>query len=1019
MADSFWKNNRLFEVNPWKIIETKLHIEKNECTESIFSLANEYMGVRGSFEEGFDGSSFDGCYIAGIYNKERAVYEWKRQGFPTYSNTMMSLTNWFRTYIEVDGELFILPNSKFSDYRRELDMKNGLLTRTLCFETKKGLKTALSWERFVSFDDKHLAAGRFTVKALNHDKNITVRILLDAEKENAYHSNSFRHTNSLLHQAKDSSAQLLRQINTTGQFFIHDMQVNAVLPDGCEPKYLNSDICVGLEYTFAPKKDHLYSFDRLVSVWTSRDAGYPFGLIEKETDSTEIEPKKLQQVIDFIKEKSQQDVEKYSSVSYDQVKNSHTEKVSKTWDHLDITIEGDESSQQGIRYCMFQLFNTYRGLDPHLNISAKGMTGEWYFGRYFWDSEAYCLPYYLFTNPQAARNLIECRFNTLDKARQRASVFNYEGGMYGWQTLDGSEDCGVWEYVFGETHINAIVPYAIYNYTRVTGKKDYLYERGIEVLIEMSRFWASRVSYIPYRHGFGILKCMGPDEYEQVIDNNYYTNYMSQWTLQYTLDTIKEMKDKSPENLKRVFGKISFDETEKEKWQKIIDGMILTYDEKYKIFVENDSFLSLEPAYREDLVKERDMPLEQKWTNEKFQRRDLMKQPDILMMMFNFRDKFADQQVADNYRFYEQRTVHGSSLSPSIHSIFANQVERYYQAYEYYQYASRLDLDDYNNNTREGLHISSMSGTWVNVVFGFGGLMMSDNGLVIAPKLPAAWDSLSFKFVYRDNVISVKTGHDKVELVLDASIQGSVPAVVYGQALNITQKLITVDVPESIRVENRNQLKAIIFDLDGVICKTDHFHYVAWKAIADKEGIEFDECVNMRLRGVSRVDSVKIIVEKADRKYSEERLNKLACEKNNIYVKMLDNLTPDDVLDGIEDFIKALKKAEIKIAVYSVSKNTDKILEKLGIRNWFDEIVTGNDITRSKPDPEGFVIAVKRLGIDCRNCLVIEDAFVGVEGAAAAGMKTIGIGYKLDLYNADYVMRTTAHLNVPRAKMLF
>ena len=388
-------------------------------------------------------------------------------------------------------------------------------------------------------------------------------------------------------------------------------------------------------------------------------------------------------------------------------------------------------------------------------------------------------------------------------------------------------------------------------------------------------------------------------------------------------------------------------------------------------------------------------------------------------MSFNFRDKFTDQQVANNYRFYEQRTIHGSSLSPSIHSIFANQVERYHQAYEYYQYASRLDLDDYNNNTGEGLHISSMSGTWMNIVFGFGGMQMSGNKLVLAPKLPTAWNSLSFKFVYHDNVIMVKAMHDKVELVLDSTAQTGVPAVVYGQALTITEKPITVDVPESIRVENRNQLKAVILDLDGVICKTDNYHYLSWKAIADKEGIEFDEVINMRLRGVSRMDSVKILVEKADREYSQDQLSELAHAKNEIYVKLLDNLTPGYILDGIEDFVKALKEADIKIAVYSVSKNTDKILKKLDIREWFYAIITGNDITRSKPDPQGFVMAAERLGIESRNCLVVEDAFAGVEAAATAGMKTIGIGYKLDLYNADYVMRTPAHLNVARAKMLF
>ncbi len=1012
--------DRIFEVAPWTVAETSFDAARNEASESIFSLANGYMGARGAFDEGFDGPSMEGCYIAGVYVKEKQVYNWKRKCMPDYGNFMTHATNWLRTFITVGDERLDMAHSVIQDYRRELDMRNGLLTRRLTFRTGAGHLTELCWERFISHDDRHLAATRVTVKALNHDQPVQIEFLLDAQKENTYHGNLCRHGVTVRRAAGPDGIELVRRIETTGHHYSHRMSLRSSEADLLKnAAYLNEENEVGCRVAFTPVAGREYTFDRIVSVWTSREAGYPFGLIPKSSDSVKADPGLCERMLNFLKDKSSAHCDSYKDLSYAELKERHIATIHATWDRLDIEIDGDDLSQQGVRYCIFQLFNTYQGQDPYLNIGAKGMTGEWYFGRYFWDSEAYCLPYYLFTDPSSARRLLEYRYNTLDKARERARQFNLKGAWYPWQTIDGSEDLGYWEYSFGEVHINGIIPYAIYNYTRTTGDTSYLYEKGLEVLIEQSRFWASRVSYIPCRSGYGVLKCMGPDEYQQVVDNNYYTNYIAQWTLRYTIASIEGARKNAPEDAARILKKVEFDDTESGLWQEIADMMLLPYDEKLGIFVQDDSFLSLEPSFREHLSKENDIPLEKYWTIDRFQRCDLIKQADVLMMLFLFRDVFSVEQTASNYQFYEQRTIHGSSLSPSVHSILAARIARYHQAYQYYLWASRVDLDDYNNNVYEGLHISSMAGTWMNIVFGFGGVVVEDDALALNPHLPCPWKSLSFKIHFRNRLVEVKMAEDSTmcRLIPEGDGDEAEPLKVKIGGAETLISQTPVAVPAAPRPQQ--DFEAVVFDLDGVICDTAHYHYKAWKTLADEHGIYFDSRINERLKGVSRMDSLNIVLEKSAKTYSPAEKEAMADTKNRLYREMLKEIAPDNLLPGIEAFLKGLRDDGIKTALYSASRNTDTILERLGIRDLFDEVITGNDVARNKPDPQGFLMAAERLGVQPSACVGVEDAFAGIQAAASAGMKTIGIGYKSDLYNADYVLSSTAYLTKDKLEMLF
>lgn len=1005
-----------FVIDPWKIVECKFSPEYNEVTESIFSIANEYMGARGNFEEGFVGKTLPGCYIGGIFIKERQSYIWKRRGFPTFSNSMVNTTNWLAIKIIIDGEEFCLSRSEFQDYRRELNMKSGILSRSLIFKTKSGLKTELGWERFISHHDRHLGAIRLNVKTLNHQKLIKIHFLLDRTKENRDFDNSIVHCKSLFKKADVNGLLLLTKVDTTGQYYINRMHVE--IPKNLQKfneEYLTDDKYIDYSISFLPEEKKVYSFDKLISVWTSRDAGYPYGLISKENNTLNVDSEKENELAAFILRESKEHLASCREQGYELLKKNHMQCISNIWDNLDIEIVGDDLAQQGIRYCMFQLFNTYLGNDSFLNIGAKGYTGECYNGRTFWDSESYCLPFYLFTNPAAARNLIEYRYNTLHAARARAREFGHSGAIFPMTTIDGTEDCGVWEYAFGEIHINSAIAYAIFVYTHLYNDSEYLYSKGIEVLIEIARFWNSRTSYIPYRNGYAINRVTGPDEYQQLVNNNFYTNYMAKWVLEYTAQTVLKMQNEAPNEFNKIAKKINLQIQEPIDWQNVASKMILNYDPDLDIFLQDDMFLSLDPICREELDRERDIPIERKWTIDKFLRNQLIKQADVLLAMFLFRDRFTLDQKKSNYRFYEQRTVHCSSLSPCIHSIIASEIGRFNQAYAYYIWASRLDLDNFNNNTQEGLHISSMAGTWLAIICGFGGMRYTGESLEFSPILPKSWQKYSFKLEYHKSTIRLIVDSDKVIYHLIAG--NNIDIKIYGKKVQVNKTIQSIPIQHQCSL--RDKPEAVLFDLDGVIVDTAKSHYMAWKELADSEGIYFDENINQRLRGVDRNDSLKILLEKQTKKYSAQEKTAMLDRKNQIYRNLLKNIDSADILPGIRHFINDLKEQGIKLALVSSSKNADFIVEAVGIREWFDVIITGNDIKASKPDPECFLTAAKRLNVIPANCIVIEDAIAGIEAARLAGMKSIGIGDKTILHKADYALSSTRFLKFETVVSLF
>jgi maltose phosphorylase len=430
----------------------------------------------------------------------------------------------------------------------------------------------------------------------------------------------------------------------------------------------------------------------------------------------------------------------------------------KKWAVGDITITGDAAAQQGIRFNMFQLHQTYTGEDQRLNIGPKGFTGEKYGGSTYWDTEAYCMAFYLATAPQTvARNLLIYRHKHLQKAIENAAKLGFDQGaaLYPMVTMNGEECHNEWEITFEEIHRNGAIAHAIYNYTNYTNDHEYLAEYGLDVLIGIARFWAQRVNYSTEKQQYVMLGVTGPNEYENNVNNNWYTNYLAAWCLRYTQESLDFVEKTNPEALAKIIKQNNFDKKETQKWADIVAKMYYPKNEKLGILLQQDGYMDKEQTLVKDLAAHH-RPIHEHWSWDRILRSCFIKQADVLQGLYLFEDDFDHETHRRNYDFYEPRTVHESSLSPCVHSILAAKLGDHARAYQFYLRTARLDLDDYNNDTCDGLHITSMAGSWLSVVQGFGGMRVRNGSLHFAPFIPAQWQSYTFKIGFRGSILDIK-----------------------------------------------------------------------------------------------------------------------------------------------------------------------------------------------------------------------------------------------------------------------
>ena len=732
---------RLFEkIDEWKIIQDKIEFEENRLAESIMSLGNGYMGMRGNYEESYSKDSHRGSYIAGVWYPDKTRVGWWKNGYPEYFGKVPNSVNYIGIKVFIDDKELDLATCEVKDFYRELDMKNGVLTRKFIANIDNK-EIEVNIVRFLSISRKELAVIKYDVKALNFDGKIKFVPYLDsnvANEDSNYEEEFWTGVDSYSNNLEGSVVASTKENNFNTPVFTIAANMNIKVNGNIDNiNHSNSNRYSENEIEMNISKGEIVGIEKYITIVSTRD--YEKSQLIKES-------KKI--------------LDEETIKGYETLYKEHCEAWNKRWETADIKIDGDILAQQGIRYNLFQLFSTYYGEDSRLNIGPKGFTGEKYGGATYWDTEAYCLPVYLgVTDKQVSKNLLEYRYNQLEPAKTQAKKLGLEGALYPMVTFNGEECHNEWEITFEEIHRNGTIVYAIYNYTNYTGDYSYIKEKGIDVIVEVARFWASRVHLSTRKDKYMIHGVTGPNEYDNNVNNNWYTNYIAKWCLEYAVENIEKLKLENIEAITRN----NVDNEEINKWSKIARNMYLPYDEELDIIVQHDDFLDKEFIKVKDLPKE-NLPLNQKWSWDKILRSCYIKQADVLQGIYYFGDKFTKEQKKKNFDFYEPYTVHESSLSPSIYSIIASEIDNLEKAYELYSRTARLDLDNYNNDTEDGLHITSMSGAWLAIVQGFAGMRTYNGKLSFSPKLPKGWIGYSFNINYRENNIRISVTQDNIKI---------------------------------------------------------------------------------------------------------------------------------------------------------------------------------------------------------------------------------------------------------------
>ncbi|MBF4492088.1 glycoside hydrolase family 65 protein [Flavobacterium sp. MR2016-29] len=743
-------NQDYIKPDNWSIIEEGFDVERVKSSESLFSIGNGAMGQRANFEETYSGETFQGSYIAGIYYPDKTKVGWWKNGYPKYFAKVLNAPNWIGIDIEINEENLDLNTcSEVRNFRRELNMKEGWYNRSFEAVLKNGTEIAVNVRRFLSLDLDETGIIKFEITPLNKHAKIVYKPYIDAgvTNEDANWEEKFWEP---LEVKKGTNEAFVTAQTFKTHFKVTTFMHNTIFANGedihISPSTIDSTADkVQFTYGTIIAKGQTSSIQKI--------GGYTVSLNHENTLSA-----------------AEKVIKSALNSGYDVLLQNQIEAWAKIWEMSDITIDGDVKAQQGIRFNIFQLNQTYLGKDSRLNIGPKGFTGEKYGGSTYWDTEAYCIPFYMATkDQQVARNLLTYRFNQLDKAIENAKDnlgFKNGAALYPMVTMNGEECHNEWEITHEEIHRNGAIAFAIYNYYRYTGDYSYIPEKGLEVLIGIARFWHQRASFSKQKNQYVILGVTGPNEYENNINNNFYTNYIAKWCIDYAEAQIKKVAVEYPADHKRILEKVNLAGAEIQEWKKVADNMYFPTSKELGIYLQQDGFLDKDLVPVKDLDRSQ-RPINQKWSWDRVLRSPYIKQADVLQCFYFFEDHFSREELEKNFDFYESFTVHESSLSPCVHSIQAAVLDKMDMAYTFYLRTSRLDLDDYNKEVEEGCHITSMAGTWMSIVEGFGGMRVKNDQLHFSPKIPKEWKGYSFKINFRNQILKVAVNHNETTFTVD------------------------------------------------------------------------------------------------------------------------------------------------------------------------------------------------------------------------------------------------------------
>lgn len=766
----------IYPIEPWDITEEAFRMEHVYRNETTFALSNGYIGTRGTYEESYDFSEeegLEGNFINGFYESEQIRYgEWN-YGFPEKSQSLLNLPDLKTVKLFVGEEEFDMREGELILSRRVLHMKEGVLERNVEWQSPSGKRVRIRSRRFVSFACKNLMAMSYEVTPVNFTGAVRLVSALDAEVEN--HT---RKTNPLVDYGPFGKHLVTKKIKAEGEILYYEGKTkNSGLAMACGSRHIVSGAACGVHEECSGSRAWL-TFE------TEGSKGQPLTLYKWIAYTKASDLEQGERGMKPLIEKVLQEAETKGFEALIEEQKAYMEAF---WDRADVQVKGDAALQQGIRFNLFHIMQA-AGRDGKTGMGAKGLSGEGYEGHYFWDTEMYVLPVFAYTDPALAKSLLDFRYDTLEEARRRARVLGHEkGALYPWRTINGQEASTYFPLGTAQYHINADIAYAFKLYVDVSGDYEYLQERAAEVLVETARVWADVGCFVSSKGGrYCICAVTGPDEYNAIVDNNFYTNLMARENIRDALWALRIIGEKNRAALDELVQRLHVTQEETVYWEKIVENMYFPYDEERRVYPLDDGFLMRKPWDDSKIPPEKRHLLYENYHPLFVYRQQMSKQADAILGMLLHSDLFSKEELRRNYDFYQEVTLHHSSLSTCIFGMLASRIGYEEEACRYFAQSARMDLDDYHENFYAGIHAANMAGTWQAIVFGFGGVRVHGGTLLIEPSLPREWEGYSFRIEYQGQSLQVTVGKERTEVELLGA--GTVSFMCRGSSITLDGK---------------------------------------------------------------------------------------------------------------------------------------------------------------------------------------------------------------------------------------
>jgi alpha,alpha-trehalose phosphorylase len=747
----------LYPADEWRIVEARYSDEFVGLTETVFSLGNGFVGVRGSFEEGRP-ALVPGTFVNGFHETWPIMHAEGAHALARTGQTIVNVPDTTILKLNVDDEPFFLPTARIRDYERVLDMRAGTLTRELVWVTDAGKHVRVRSRRIVSLEYRHLVAMTYEVTMLDRAAPVVISSLV-LNRQDAHLSGLPEHrpgdprlATVLPHRvlnvraAELADQRVLFGYQTTSSGMTLGIGVDHVIDAACS-------------YRAAGSVD-----DGTGEVLLTADAvpGVPIRITKYATYQTS-----RSIPVPELVDRCRRTLDRAVPDGFDTLLASQRANLARFWDRADVRVQtrlNPVRQQQAVRWNLFQVAQaTWRA--EGAGVPAKGLTGQAYEGHFFWDTEVYVLPFLSYTQPRIARNLLRFRHSMLGRARERAAEMSQRGALFPWRTINGEEASSNFQQGTAQYHINADIAYAIRRYTNIQGDIRLLGEIGAEILVETARLWAD-LGFYGADERFHIHGVTGPDEYTTVVNDNAYTNLMARLNLNFAAATVRRLREERPRDYTALVHTVGLQFREAEAWERAAAAMHIPFDETRRIHPQDETFLDREPWDLDATPREK-FPLLLHYHPLVIYRHQVLKQADIVLAMFLLGNEFPEEQKRRNFDYYDPLTTGDSSLSACVQGIIAAEIGRERQALEYFQYALLMDLGNVAGNVSDGVHIASAAGVWSSLVFGFGGVRDFDGHLSFTPRLPRAWNELAFSLRFRGRQIRIRLTHDEENYLID------------------------------------------------------------------------------------------------------------------------------------------------------------------------------------------------------------------------------------------------------------